>query len=108
MASRSSGWSTSATKSLAPAPTRRRAANGNDYSRRMPKEHGSHMLNLLLRAFVIALGTIGHAMAQERILISSDWGKVDAELVDNEAARSLAQMLPLIIEMRDHLRQEKT
>jgi len=74
----------------------------------MPKEHGSHMLNLLLRAFVIALGTIGHAMAQERILISSDWGKVDAELVDNEAARSLAQMLPLIIEMRDHLRQEKT
>ena len=47
-------------------------------------------------------------MAQERILISSDWGKVTAELVDNSAARALAQMLPLTIEMRDHLRQEKT
>src|SRR5438093_7975016 len=31
---------------------------------------------LLLRAFVITLGLIGPAMAQERILISSDWGKV--------------------------------
>ena len=47
-------------------------------------------------------------MAQERILISSDWGKVTAELVDNNATRSLVQMLPLTIEMRDHLRQEKT
>jgi hypothetical protein len=47
-------------------------------------------------------------MAQERILISSDWGKVTAELVDNDATRSLVQMLPLTIEMRDHLRQEKT
>ena len=47
-------------------------------------------------------------MAQERILISSDWGKVTAELVDNNATRSLVQMLPLTIEMHDHLRQEKT
>jgi hypothetical protein len=47
-------------------------------------------------------------MAQERILISSDWGKVTAELVDNDAARSLVRMLPITIEMRDHLRQEKT
>ena len=47
-------------------------------------------------------------MAQERIVISSDWGKVNAELVDNESSRSLVQMLPLTIEMRDHLRQEKT
>jgi hypothetical protein len=47
-------------------------------------------------------------MAQQRILISSDWGKVTAELVDNNATRSLVQMLPLTIEMRDHLRQEKT
>jgi hypothetical protein len=66
------------------------------------------MLNLLLRAFVITLGLTGPAMAQERILISSDWGKVTAELVDNDATRSLVQMLPLTIEMRDHLRQEKT
>jgi hypothetical protein len=47
-------------------------------------------------------------MAQQRILISSDWGKVTAELVDNNATRSLVQMLPLTIEMRDHQRQEKT
>src|SRR3954469_22588465 len=66
------------------------------------------MFRLLLRAFVITLGWIGPAMAQERILISSDWGKVTAELVDNNATRSLVQMLPLTIEMRDHLRQEKT
>ena len=66
------------------------------------------MLNLLLMAFVITLGLTGSAMAQERILISSDWGKLTAELVDNNATRSLVQMLPLTIEMRDHLRQEKT
>jgi hypothetical protein len=47
-------------------------------------------------------------MAQERISISSDWGTIDAELVSNKATRSLLQMLPLTIEMRDHLRQEKT
>jgi hypothetical protein len=47
-------------------------------------------------------------MAQERILISSDWGKVTAELVDNSATPSLVEMLPFTIEMRDHLRQEKT
>ena len=66
------------------------------------------MLNLLLRTFVIPLGLIGPAMAQERILISSDWGKITAELVDNSAARALVQMLPLTVEMRDHLREEKT
>jgi len=47
-------------------------------------------------------------MAQERIRISSDWGEVTAELADNAAAKSLGGMLPLTIEMRDHLRQEKT
>jgi hypothetical protein len=66
------------------------------------------MFKLLLRAFVITLGLIGPAMAQGRVLISSDWGKVTAELVDNNATRSLVQMLPFTIEMRDHLRQEKT
>jgi hypothetical protein len=66
------------------------------------------MMNLPLRALVIALGLVGPAMAQERILISSDWGKVTAELVDNNATRALVQMLPLTVEMRDHLRQEKT
>ena len=67
------------------------------------------MLNALLKSLaIIVLGLIGPAMAQERILISSDWGKVTAELVDNNATRSLVQMLPLTIEMRDHLRQEKT
>jgi hypothetical protein len=66
------------------------------------------MLNLLVKVSVVTLGLIGPAMAQERILISSDWGKVTAELVDNRAARALVEMLPLRIEMRDHLRQEKT
>ncbi len=47
-------------------------------------------------------------MAQQRILISSDWGDVTAELADNIAASALVQMLPLTIEMTDHLRQEKT
>jgi hypothetical protein len=64
------------------------------------------MLNLLLKGFVITVGLIGSAMAQERILISSDSGKVTAELVDNNATRALIRMLPLTIEMRDHLRQE--
>ena len=66
------------------------------------------MLNLLLRAFAITLGLTGPAMAQERVLMSSDWGKVTAQLVDNDATRALVQMLPLTVEMRDHLRQEKT
>jgi hypothetical protein len=63
---------------------------------------------LLLKTLVITLGLVGPAMAQERILISSAWGKVNAELADNAATRSLIQMLPLTLEMRDHLRQEKT
>lgn len=47
-------------------------------------------------------------MAQEQIRISSDWGKVTATLADNAAANALLEMLPLTIDMRDHLRQEKT
>ena len=66
------------------------------------------MFKMLLETVVITLGLIGPAMAEERILISSDWGKVTAKLVDNNATRALVQMLPLTIEMRDHLRQEKT
>jgi hypothetical protein len=66
------------------------------------------VLKSLLSAAVLALGLSGPAMAQERIRISSDWGEVTADLADNDAARSLVRMLPLTIEMRDHLRQEKT
>ena len=66
------------------------------------------MLTLALKVLVITLGLVGPTMAQERILISSDWGKVTAELVDNDATRSLVGMLPITIDMRDHLRQEKT
>lgn len=47
-------------------------------------------------------------MAQQRIVISCEWGQVRAELVDNEATRALVRMLPVTIAMRDHLRQEKT
>jgi hypothetical protein len=66
------------------------------------------MLKSLLSTAVITLGLVGPAMAQERILISSDWGEVTADLVDNDATKSLVRMLPLTIEMSDHLRQEKT
>lgn len=66
------------------------------------------MFKLLLRASVITLGLIGPAMSQERISISSEWGTVTAELVDNNTTQALIEMLPLTIEMRDHLRQEKT
>jgi hypothetical protein len=51
---------------------------------------------------------MGSALAKERISISSVWGNVTAELDDNSATRALIRMLPLTIEMRDHLRQEKT
>ncbi|RYE33193.1 MAG: hypothetical protein EOP23_09445 [Hyphomicrobiales bacterium] len=47
-------------------------------------------------------------MAQERIKISSEWGSVTAELVDNASTKALLEMLPLTISMTDHLRQEKT
>jgi hypothetical protein len=68
---------------------------------------------LSMRRFQIAIAALvflsmDHAMAQERIRISSNWGNVTAELADNAAARSLTQMLPITIDMRDHLRQEKT
>jgi hypothetical protein len=61
-----------------------------------------------LGAFAVALGMSGVAMAQEQIRISSDWGVVTATLAENDAANALLAMLPLTIEMRDHLRQEKT
>src|SRR3954447_25166325 len=61
-----------------------------------------------LAAAALAFVPVNLAMAQERIRISSDWGTITAELADNTAARSLVRMLPVTIEMRDHLRQEKT
>jgi hypothetical protein len=61
-----------------------------------------------IAALVLAFSSVNPAMAQERIRISSDWGNVTAEMADNAAARSLIQMLPITIDMRDHLRQEKT
>ncbi len=66
------------------------------------------MLSQFFGTLLATLGLIGPAMAQERVLISSDWGKITAELADNEATRALVRMLPVTIEMRDHLRQEKT
>ena len=63
---------------------------------------------IMLAAIAIVFATSGGAMAQERILITSDWGTVSARLADNEASRALVRQLPLTIEMRDHLRQEKT
>ena len=62
----------------------------------------------ILAAIVFILGLTGTLMAQERILISSEWGEVIAELANNDAARSLLRIMPVTIQMRDHLRQEKT
>jgi hypothetical protein len=66
------------------------------------------MSGTMLKGIVLLLMVSGAAMAQDRLRISSEWGETSAELVDNEAARSLVRMLPLTIAMRDHLRQEKT
>src|SRR3954469_8812841 len=61
-----------------------------------------------IAAVALAFSLVSTAMAQERIRISSNWGNVTAELADNAAARSLIQMLPITVDMRNHLRQEKT
>ena len=66
------------------------------------------MRRQFLTAAGLTLMLTGHAMAQERVLISSEWGNVTVDLADNDAARSLVQMLPITIDMRDHHRQEKT
>ena len=47
-------------------------------------------------------------MSEMRISIATDRGQVTAQLVDNEATRALVGMLPVTLEMHDHLRQEKT
>ena len=65
------------------------------------------MLKSIL-ALTATLGTMGAVMAQDRIRISSTWGEVTAEIADTDAGAALMDMLPLTIEMRDHLRQEKT
>ncbi len=50
----------------------------------------------------------GSTMSETQIKITSDQGSISAELVDSDATRALLRMLPVTIEMRDHLRQEKT
>lgn len=50
----------------------------------------------------------GIGMRPMEILIASDSAQLRAKMADNEAARALSAMLPLKIQMRDHLRQEKT
>ena len=60
------------------------------------------------KAVAFTLAMTGSVMAQERIRISCDWGTVTAAVADNAAAQALMRMLPLTIQMRDHLRQEKT
>lgn len=65
------------------------------------------MLRSLVLSTVVSLGFAEAVMAQERIRISSDWGEVTAELAANETAASFARMLPLTLDLNDHLRQEK-
>lgn len=47
-------------------------------------------------------------MSVNRICITSAWGEITADLLDNQAAHALAAMLPLTVSMHDHMRQEKT
>ncbi|WP_324808379.1 cyclophilin-like fold protein [Sphingomonas sp. LY29] len=47
-------------------------------------------------------------MSNREVVITTEGRKLIARLSDNEAAHALAKMLPLHIQMRDHLRQEKT
>ena len=65
-------------------------------------------MKLSILSTLLALSMTGPAMAHERIRISSDWGEVMAELADSAATKALVGMLPVTIEMRDHMRQEKT
>lgn len=62
--------------------------------------------SLLLAAGLTLLS--GNAMGQDRIEIASEWGTVTAELIDNVATRALVRSLPVTLQMRDHLGQEKT
>ncbi len=62
----------------------------------------------LTMASAMLFGMTGAAMSQDRIEISSGWGSVTAAIADNAAGAALLKMLPLTIEMSDHLRQEKT
>ena len=62
----------------------------------------------LTMASALLFAMSGGAMSQERIEIASGWGSVTAEIADNSAGAALLEMLPLTIEMSDHLRQEKT
>jgi hypothetical protein len=50
----------------------------------------------------------GNDMPRTEMLITTDRAQLRAQLADNDSARALAEMLPLQIRMRDHLRQEKT
>jgi hypothetical protein len=64
--------------------------------------------SIIVAAIITTFATLTPVMAGERVRISSEWGDVTAEVVDNATTRRLVQMLPLTISMRDHLRQEKT
>jgi hypothetical protein len=64
--------------------------------------------SISIAAGLAFLLTTGQTIAQERIIISSEWGNISADLVENAATSTLVEMLPLTIDMSDHLRQEKT
>jgi hypothetical protein len=66
------------------------------------------MMRRLITIATISVLFTGATMAQETIQISSPWGDLTAQLADNASSDALLEMLPLTIDMRDHLRQEKT
>ena len=66
------------------------------------------MRNRILIAAGLTTLLAGQGHGTRTCPISSEWGNLTAELVDNAATRALVDMLPITIDMRDHLRQEKT
>ncbi len=53
-------------------------------------------MNLLSASLILAVGFVGPAVAAERIRISLRVGHVTGTLSDNDAAKALVQMLPLL------------
>ncbi|MFL5132634.1 MAG: cyclophilin-like fold protein [Microvirga sp.] len=90
------------------APLLRETVPGRIAAPRQDLKGRHQMQHRIMIAVGLALMLKGNAMAQERILISSEWGNVTADLIGNDATRTLVRMLPLTIDMTDHLRQEKT
>ncbi len=66
------------------------------------------MTSVIPALAAIVMAGASSAYAQNRIALTSEWGRLTATLEDSAATRALLAMLPLTVAMRDHQRQEKT